>query len=104
MQGYAIRVPVPDGSITDFTATLKKEVTAEEVNNAMKEAANTYLKGIMQYSEEPLVSTDIVGNPYSVIFDSPLTLADGNLVKVVGWYDNEFGYSSRIVDLIEKIG
>jgi glyceraldehyde 3-phosphate dehydrogenase len=104
LQGYAIRVPVPDGSITDFTATLKKEVTAEEVNNAMREAANTYLKGIMQYSEEPLVSTDIVGNPHSVIFDSPLTLADGNLVKVVGWYDNEFGYSSRIVDLIEKIG
>ncbi len=103
-QGYAIRIPVPDGSITDLTATLKKDVTVEEVNNAMKEAANTYLKGIMQYSEEPLVSTDIVGNPYSVIFDSQLTITDGNLVKVVGWYDNEFGYASRIVDLIEMIG
>jgi glyceraldehyde 3-phosphate dehydrogenase len=104
MQGYAIRVPVPDGSITDLTATLKKEVTVEQVNNAMKEAANSYLKGIMQYSEEPLVSTDIVGNPYSVIFDSPLTLADGNLVKVVGWYDNEYGYATRMIDLIELIG
>lgn len=103
MQGYAIRVPVPDGSITDLTATLKKEVTVEEVNNAMREAANSSLKGLMQYSEEPLVSTDIVGNPHSVIFDSPLTIADGNLIKVVGWYDNEFGYASRMIDLIEKI-
>lgn len=103
MQGYAIRIPVPDGSITDLTATLKKEVTAEEVNNAMREAANSNLKGLMEYSEEPLVSTDIVGNPHSVIFDSPLTIADGNLVKVVGWYDNEFGYAARMIDLIEKI-
>lgn len=103
LQGYAIRVPVPDGSITDFTAYLDKSVTVEEVNAAMKEAADTYLKGIMQYSDEPLVSTDIVGNPHSCIFDSPLTIADGNLVKIVGWYDNEFGYSNRIVDLIEKL-
>lgn len=101
--GYAVRVPVPDGSITDFTAILKKEVTKEEVNAAMKEAAEGSLKGIMEYSEEPLVSSDIVGNPHSCIFDAPLTITDGNFVKIVGWYDNEFGYSSRIVDLIAKL-
>ncbi len=103
MQGYAIRVPVPDGSITDFTATLKSEVSAEEINGAMKEAAEGKLKGIMEYSEEPLVSTDIVGNPHSCIFDSQLTISQGNLAKIVGWYDNEHGYSCRTVDLIEKI-
>ena len=103
MFGYAIRVPVADGSITDFTAVLKKNATAEEINSAMKNAADTYLKGIMEYSDEPLVSTDIVGNPHSCIFDSGLTIADGNLVKIVGWYDNEFGYSNRIVDLILKL-
>ena len=103
MQGYAIRVPVPDGSITDFAATLKKETTASEINAAMKEASETFLKGILQYSDEPLVSTDILGNPHSCIFDSQLTSAQGNFVKVVGWYDNEYGYSCRIVDLIEKI-
>ncbi len=104
LQGYAIRVPVPDGSITDFTAVLDKPVTKEEVNAAMKQAADSYLKGILEYSDEPLVSTDILGNPHSSIFDSSLTIADGNLVKVVGWYDNEYGYSCRIVDLIEKLG
>lgn len=103
LDGYSIRVPVPDGSITDFSAILKKDVSAEDVNSAMKEAANTYLKGIMEYSDEPLVSTDIIGNPHSCIFDSGLTSSQGNLIKVVGWYDNEFGYSSRIVDLILKI-
>jgi glyceraldehyde 3-phosphate dehydrogenase len=101
--GYAVRVPVPDGSITDFTAVLDKPATKEEINAAMKNAADTYLKGIMEYSDEPLVSTDILGNPHSCIFDSQLTIADGNLVKIVGWYDNEFGYSCRIVDLIEKL-
>src|SRR2546428_5041799 len=98
LDGFAIRVPVPAGSITDFTAILKKEVTVEEINNAMKTAAN--MKGIIEYSEDPLVSTDIVGNPHSCIFDSKLTAANGNLVKVVGWYDNEYGYSSRTADLI----
>lgn len=104
LDGCAMRVPVPDGSLTDFTVILKKNVTVEEVNAAMKEAANTSLKGILEYSEEPLVSIDIVGNPHSCIFDSELTYAQGNMVKVVGWYDNEAGYSNRLADLIEKIG
>jgi glyceraldehyde 3-phosphate dehydrogenase len=103
LQGYAVRVPVPDGSITDFAVILKKETTTEEVNALMKAAADTYLKGIMEYSDEALVSTDIIGNPHSCIFDSQLTSVQGNFVKVVGWYDNEFGYSCRIVDLIEKL-
>jgi glyceraldehyde 3-phosphate dehydrogenase len=103
LKGYSLRVPVQDGSITDFTAILKKKVTKEEINAAMKNAAESYLKGIMQYSEEPLVSTDIVGNPHSVIFDSALTDVQDNFVKVVGWYDNEFGYSNRIVDLVLKV-
>ncbi|MBI5324222.1 MAG: type I glyceraldehyde-3-phosphate dehydrogenase [Ignavibacteriae bacterium] len=103
LNGYAIRVPVPDGSITDFSAVLKKEVTKEEINSAMKKAADTNLKGILEYSTEPLVSIDIVGNPHSCIFDSELTIASGNFIKVVGWYDNEFGYSCRIVDLMSKL-
>ena len=103
LHGFAMRVPVPDGSITDFTAIIKKEVTVEEVNAAMKEASETYLKGIMQYVTDPIVSSDIVGNPHSSIFDSQLTMTNGNLVKVVAWYDNEFGYSNRIVDLIAKL-
>jgi glyceraldehyde 3-phosphate dehydrogenase len=102
LNGYSVRVPVPDGSITDFTITLKKEATAEEINAAMKQAAETELKGIMEYTEEPLVSCDIIGNPHSCIFDSQLTQSYGKLAKVVGWYDNEFGYSSRIVDLLAK--
>ena len=107
LQGYAIRVPVPDGSITDFTATLKKETTIDEINAAMKEASETYLKGILEYSTDPLVCQDIVGNRHSCIFDSKLTDVIGgksNSIKVVGWYDNEWGYSCRIVDLISKIG
>lgn len=103
LKGYSLRVPVPDGSITDFTAILKTPATKEEINEAMKEAADTYLKGIMEYSDEPLVSSDIVGNPHSVIFDSKLTDSQGKFVKVVGWYDNEFGYSNRIVDLVLKL-
>ncbi len=103
LHGFAIRVPVPDGSITDFTAILKKEVTKEEVNTAMKNASETYLKGIMQYVTDPIVSSDIVGNTHSSIFDSDLTMTNGNLVKVVAWYDNEFGYSNRIVDLIARL-
>jgi glyceraldehyde 3-phosphate dehydrogenase len=104
LTGYAVRVPVPDGSITDFAVVLKKETTKEAVNAAFKYASETYLKGLLEYSTEPLVSSDIVGNPYSCIFDSELTDVNGNFVKVVGWYDNEFGYSNRTTDLIIKLG
>ena len=103
LDGLSLRVPTPDGSITDFVATLKKEATAEQVNEAFKKAASGSLKGILEYTEEPLVSADIIGTHYSVIFDSQLTMANGKLVKVVGWYDNEYGYSCRVVDLIKKI-
>ena len=103
LDGFALRVPTPDGSITDLVAILKKEVTVEEVNAAMKEAAEGPMKGIMEYSDEPLVSADIVGNSHSNIFDSLSTMVNGNMVKVVGWYDNEWGYSCRVVDLISKI-
>ncbi len=103
LNGYAVRVPVPDGSLTDLTVLLKTETTKEEINAAMKEAAETYLKGIMEYSDEPIVSGDIIDNPHSVIFDSQLTDVQGNLAKVVGWYDNEFGYSCRALDLILKL-
>jgi len=100
LKGYAIRVPVADGSITDFSVILKREASVEEINQTMKIASESYLKGLMEYSTEPLVSTDIIGNPHSTIFDSLLTDVQGNFAKVVGWYDNEFGYSNRIVDLI----
>lgn len=100
LNGYAIRVPVPDGSLTDFTAVISKEATKEEINNAIKNAAETNLKGIIHYCEDPIVSTDIIGDRASSIFDSELTQVNGNLVKVVAWYDNEFGYSCRIVDLL----
>lgn len=103
LDGFALRVPTPDGSITDLVAVLKKDATVEEINAAMKEAAEGELKGIMEYTDEPLVSADIVGNPHSTIFDSLSTMVDGNLVKVVGWYDNEWGYSCRVVDLLVKI-
>ncbi len=103
LNGYAVRVPVPDGSLTDLTVVLKTDTTKEEINAAMKEASETYLKGIMEYSDEPLVSSDIVDNPHSVIFDSQLTDVKGNLAKVIGWYDNEYGYSCRTLDLILKM-
>ena len=103
LDGFALRVPTPDGSITDFVATLKKETSVEEVNAAFKSASDSYLKGILEYTDEPIVSADIIGNPHSNIFDSLSTMVMGNLVKVVGWYDNEFGYSSRVVDLIKLI-
>jgi glyceraldehyde 3-phosphate dehydrogenase len=102
LNGYAIRVPVPDGSITDLSAILSKEVTKEDINAAMRAASQGSLKGILEYSEEPLVSVDIIGNPHSCIFDSELTQANCNFIKIVGWYDNEFGYSCRIVDLLQK--
>jgi glyceraldehyde 3-phosphate dehydrogenase len=104
LDGGALRVPIPDGSITDLTVNLKREVTAEEVNAAMKAAAEGELKGILEYSEEPLVSIDIVGNPHSCVFDAPSTQALGNLVKVLGWYDNEWGYSNRLAELMMHVG
>jgi len=103
MNGMALRVPTPDVSIVDFVATLKKKATVEEVNKAYKEAAKKELKGILDYSEEPLVSSDLIHNPYSAIVDGPLTMVIGNLVKVLAWYDNEWGYSVKMVRMIEKI-
>lgn len=103
LDGMAIRVPVPDGSITDLTVIVEKETTAEEINAVMKEASETYLKGILGYNEEPIVSGDIVGTSYSGIFDATLTMVKGNLVKIASWYDNEYGYSCRVVDLVEKL-
>jgi glyceraldehyde 3-phosphate dehydrogenase len=102
LDGAAIRVPVPDGSITDLTVEVSKETTKEEVNAAMKEACDTYLKDYVDYTEEPLVSSDIVGTKVSATFDSSITYVKGNLVKVFSWYDNEYGYSCRVVDLVEK--
>jgi glyceraldehyde 3-phosphate dehydrogenase len=104
LSGMALRVPIPDGSITDLTLILDREVTKDEINAAMKEAAEGPLQGILQYSEEPLVSIDIVGNPHSCIFDAPSTLANGRLVKVLGWYDNEMGYSTRLAEATVYLG
>jgi glyceraldehyde 3-phosphate dehydrogenase len=103
LDGFSLRVPVPDGSITDFVALLKKNATIEEVNTAMKTAAEGSMKGIIEYTEDPVVSSDIVHNTHSCIFDSLLTMVNGPLVKVIGWYDNEWGYSCRVVDLVKKI-
>jgi glyceraldehyde 3-phosphate dehydrogenase len=103
MNGMALRVPIPNVSIVDFVAVLEKEVTKEEVNAAFKEAAEKELKGILDYSEEPLVSSDIIHNPYSAIVDGLSTMVIGNLVKVLAWYDNEWGYSVKMVRMIEKI-
>lgn len=103
LDGNAMRVPTPDGSITDFTVVLKREATVEEINNAMKLASETTMKGILEYCTDPIVSIDIIGNSHSCVFDSELTAAQGTLVKVVGWYDNEYGYSSRVADLMEKL-
>jgi glyceraldehyde 3-phosphate dehydrogenase len=104
VDGMAMRVPVPDGSITDFVARLDTEVSADEVNAAFKQAADGDLSGVLEYSDAPIVSSDIVGNPASCIFDSPLTMANGDSVKVLGWYDNEWGYSNRTVDLVQYMG
>lgn len=104
LDGIAMRVPIPDGSLTDLTCIVKKETTAEQINAVMKKAAETTLKGILEYTTDPIVSIDIVGNTHSCIFDSELTSVNGTLVKVVGWYDNECGYSNRVADLIEKVG
>jgi glyceraldehyde 3-phosphate dehydrogenase len=99
LDGTALRVPVPTGSITDFVANLSKPATVEEINAAFKAAADGPLKGVLEYTEDPIVSSDIVTNPHSCVFDSDLTMSMGNLVKVLGWYDNEWGYSNRLVDL-----
>lgn len=101
--GCGIRVPVPDGSLTDITFNVKKEVTIEEINTAFKTASQTNLKGILDYTEDPIVSVDIIGNKNSCVFDAQLTSVIDKMVKVVGWYDNEIGYSSRIIDLIDLI-
>ena len=103
LDGFALRVPTPDGSLTDLTVTVGREVTVAEVNAAVKEASAGALKGIVEYTEDPIVSSDIVHNPHSCIFDALSTMTSGNLVKVVGWYDNEWGYASRTVDLIGKL-
>ncbi|MCX6166078.1 MAG: type I glyceraldehyde-3-phosphate dehydrogenase [Ignavibacteriae bacterium] len=103
LDGFALRVPVPDGSLTDFVCILNKETTKEEINAAVKKASETYLKGILEYCEDPIVSSDIIGNSYSCIFDALSTMVSGNLAKVIGWYDNEWGYSCRVVDLMKKM-
>jgi glyceraldehyde 3-phosphate dehydrogenase len=104
LDGMAMRVPVPDGSIVDLVVKVSRDVTADEVNAAMKAAAEGPMAGILEYTEDPIVSSDIVGHPASSIFDAPLTkVIDGNLVKVVSWYDNEWGYSNRVVDLLVRM-
>lgn len=103
LDGFAVRVPTPTGSVTDLTVILKKEVSAEEVNKIMEKVSENELKGIMHYSTEPLVSSDITGDKHSCIFDSQLTIANGNLIKVVGWYDNEAGYAARLADLAVRM-
>lgn len=103
LDGYAMRVPTITGSATDLTVQLSRDVTAKEINAAMKEAAEGPLKGILMYTEDPIVSSDIVGDKHSCIFDAGVTSAKGNLVKVLGWYDNEAGYSARLADLVERI-
>ncbi len=104
LDGYALRVPIPDGSITDLSASVSRDSSVEEVNEAFRSAADGPLKGILRYSDEPIVSSDIITDPASCIFDSPLTKVIGNQVKIVGWYDNEWGYSNRLADLIVLVG
>ena len=104
LDGYALRVPIPTGSATDLTVEVGRETTVDEVNAALKAAAEGPLRGILTYNEDPIVSADIVTDPASCIFDAPLTKVIGNQVKVVGWYDNEWGYSNRLVDLVKLVG
>ena len=104
LDGYAMRVPVPTGSATDLTVELRTAATKDEINAVVKAAAEGPMKGILQYTEDPIVSTDIVTDPASCIFDASLTNANGNMVKVLGWYDNEWGYSNRLVDLVVLVG
>ncbi len=105
LDGLSIRVPTPDGSLTDFTAVLERDATVEEINAAFQSAAESSLKGVLEYSEDPLVLADIVGNAHSCIFDALSTnVVEGNMVKILGWYDNEWGYSNRCVDLLKRLG
>lgn len=103
LNGNAMRVPIPDGSVTDFTAVVRKTATLEEINAAFKAASEGAMKGILEYNEDEIVSADIIGNQHSCIYDSPLTMVIGNMVKVVGWYDNEAGYSARLADLAVRV-
>lgn len=102
--GCGMRVPVPDGSLTDITCVLTKTPSAKEINDAFKQASQTDLKGILQYTDDPVVSVDVIGNPHSVLYDSEFTSVVGQLVKIIGWYDNEWGYSNRLVDLVLRMG
>jgi glyceraldehyde 3-phosphate dehydrogenase len=105
LDGLSVRVPTPDGSLTDFTAILEKDVTVDDINMAFKESAENSLQGILEYSEDPLVLADIIGNPHSCVFDAQSTnVVEGNMVKILGWYDNEWGYSNRCVDLLKRLG
>ena len=104
LDGTALRVPIPTGSITDFVANLSKPATVDEINAAFKAAATGAMKGVLEYCTDPIVSSDIVGNPHSCVYDADLTMSMGSLVKVLGWYDNEWGYSNRLVDLTNHIG
>jgi glyceraldehyde 3-phosphate dehydrogenase len=104
LDGYALRVPVPTGSVTDLSVTVSRDTSVEEVNDALRAAADGRLSGILRYTEDPIVSSDIVGDPASCILDSGLTKVIGNLVKIVGWYDNEWGYSNRLADLTVMVG
>jgi glyceraldehyde 3-phosphate dehydrogenase len=104
LDGTSLRVPVPTGSVTDFVAVLKKAATKDEINAAFKKAADGPLKGVLEYTTAPIVSSDVVTNPHSCVFDSDLTMSMGTLVKVLGWYDNEWGYSNRLVDLTLHVG
>jgi len=103
LDGFAMRVPTPTGSVTDLTVELSQETTIEEINATIKAAADSYLKGILEYTEDPIVSADIVGSKYSCIFDAQLTNVNGNMAKIVGWYDNEAGYSARLADMAVKM-
>jgi glyceraldehyde 3-phosphate dehydrogenase len=104
LDGMSMRVPTPDGSVVDLVAELEKPATRDEINAAVKAAAEGAMKGIIQYTEDPIVSCDVIGNPHSCVFDSDLTsVMDGNFIKVIAWYDNEWGYSNRCVDLFRKM-
>jgi len=104
MDGIALRVPVPDASVVDLVAVLGKEVTADEVNSVFRDVADKgRFDGILEYVDDPIVSSDVIGNPYSSVFDSGMTMAEGNMVKIISWYDNEWGYSNRVVDLIQIV-
>ncbi len=103
IDGMAMRVPTPNGSLVDVNIVVDRETSIEEINKMMKEAADSYLNGILEYTEAPLVSSDIIGNPHSSIFDASLTMVNGKLLKLISWYDNEWGYSNRVVDLLVKM-